>query len=73
MTGGVADRSGARGAPRARPSRQAAAEVRQQIEELYRAESRAVFATLVRRLRDFDLAEEVLQEAFISALDKWPR
>ena len=28
------------------------------IEEIYRAESRRVFASLVRLLRDFDLAEE---------------
>ena len=33
------------------------------LEKLYRTESRRVFATLVRLLGDFDLAEEALAEA----------
>ncbi len=41
------------------------------IEEAYRTHSRAVFATLVRLIGDFDLAEEALHEAFIAALEKW--
>jgi RNA polymerase sigma-70 factor (ECF subfamily) len=41
------------------------------VEEVYRAESRRVFATLVRLLHDFDLAEEALHEAFTAALEKW--
>jgi len=44
-----------------------------QIEALYRSESRAVLATLIRLLGDFDLAEEALHEAFRSALEQWPR
>jgi len=43
------------------------------FDELYRTESRRVFATLVRLLGDFDLAEEALAEAFRAALEKWPR
>lgn len=43
------------------------------IEELYRTESRRVFATLVRLLGDFDLAEEAMQEAFASAMQQWER
>jgi len=43
------------------------------IEAVYRAESRSVFATLVRLLRDFDLAEEALQDAFLAAVEQWPR
>src|SRR5688572_23746512 len=43
------------------------------FDSLYRAESRRVFATLVRLLGDFDLAEEALAEAFRAALDQWPR
>jgi RNA polymerase sigma-70 factor, ECF subfamily len=43
------------------------------VEELYRAESRRVFATLVRVVGDFDLAEEVVQEAFAVALKQWPQ
>jgi len=41
---------------------------------VYRAESRRVFATLVRILGgDFDLAEEAMHEAFASAMEQWPR
>jgi RNA polymerase sigma-70 factor (ECF subfamily) len=43
------------------------------IESIYRAESRRVFATLIRLLGDFDLAEEALHEAFRAALEQWPR
>src|SRR6478672_8640662 len=43
------------------------------VEAVYRAESRRVFATLVRLLGDFDLAEEALHEAFISAVEQWTR
>ena len=40
---------------------------------VYRAESRAVLATLIRLLGDFDLAEEAVHEAFRAALEQWPR
>jgi RNA polymerase sigma-70 factor (ECF subfamily) len=43
------------------------------LAETYRAESRRVFASLVRLLGDFDLAEEALQDAFVSAAEQWPR
>lgn len=42
------------------------------IETLYREESRRIFATLVRLLGDFELAEESLQEAFAAAMQQWP-
>jgi len=42
------------------------------IEEVYRAESRRVLATLIRLLGDFDLAEEALQDAFAAAVERWP-
>ncbi len=48
-------------------------EVHTQTEAIYRAESRRVFATLVRLLRDFDRAEEALHEAFAAAVERWPR
>ncbi len=32
-----------------------------------------MLATLIRVLRDFDLAEEAVQEAFATALERWPR
>ena len=43
------------------------------IDAIYRIESRRIFATLVRLLGDFDLAEEALHDAFRSALEQWPR
>lgn len=42
------------------------------IDQLYRQSSRHVFATLVRLLGDFDLAEEALHDAFKAALEQWP-
>jgi len=50
-----------------------AAEVRRVVEGLYRTESRRVFATLVRLIGDFELAEDALQEAFAAAMDQWSR
>jgi RNA polymerase sigma-70 factor (ECF subfamily) len=47
--------------------------VRKLADAIYRAESRRVFATLVRLLGDFDLAEEALHDAFRAALEQWPR
>ena len=44
-----------------------------QVDEAYTRESRRVLATLIRLLRDFDLAEEALHEAFAAALERWPR
>ena len=46
--------------------------VREKLEAIYRAESRRVFATLVRLLGDFELAEEALSDAFRAALEQWP-
>src|SRR5262245_62236646 len=43
------------------------------IAAIYRDESRRVFATLIRLLGDFDLAEEALADAFRAALEQWPR
>jgi RNA polymerase sigma-70 factor (ECF subfamily) len=48
-------------------------QVRKQVETIYRAESRRIFATLIRLLGDFDLAEDALHEAFRIALEQWPR
>lgn len=46
---------------------------RERVDEIYRTESRRIFATLIRLLGDFDLAEDALQEAFRLALEQWPR
>ena len=48
-------------------------DARAQVDEAYTRESRRVLATLIRLLRDFDLAEEALHEAFAAALERWPR
>ena len=48
-------------------------QARDTVEAVYRAESRRVFATLVRLLGDFDRAEEALHDAFASAVERWPR
>ncbi len=47
-------------------------DIRATVDAVYRAESRRVFATLVRLLGDFDVAEEALHEAFRAALEQWP-
>jgi RNA polymerase sigma-70 factor, ECF subfamily len=47
--------------------------VNELVDNLYRAESRRVFATLIRLLGDFDLAEEALHEAFTAAIAQWPQ
>lgn len=41
------------------------------VGEIYRAESRFVFATLIRLLKDFDLAEDAMHDAFKTALEQW--
>ena len=46
---------------------------REKVDEVYRSESRQVLATLIRLLKDFNLAEEALQEAFAAAVEQWPR
>jgi len=43
------------------------------LETLYREERPRALATLIRLLRDFDLAEDTLQEAFAAAVEQWPR
>jgi RNA polymerase sigma-70 factor, ECF subfamily len=48
-------------------------EARETVEEVYRAESRRILATLIRLLGDFDLAEDALHDAFRAALEKWPQ
>jgi RNA polymerase sigma-70 factor (ECF subfamily) len=39
----------------------------------FREESGRAVATLIRVLGDFDAAEEAVQEAFVTALERWPR
>ena len=42
------------------------------VARVFREESGRILATLIRLLGDFDLAEEVVQEAFATALERWP-
>ena len=43
-----------------------------EIEDIFRDEAGRALATLIRLVGDFDLAEDVLQEAFAVALERWP-
>ncbi len=43
-----------------------------EVERLYRAHAGRVLGTLIRLLRDFDAAEDALQEAILVALERWP-
>jgi RNA polymerase sigma-70 factor (ECF subfamily) len=43
----------------------------QEIEDIFRRAYRQVFASLVRTLGDFDLAEDALQDAIAAALIQW--
>jgi RNA polymerase sigma-70 factor (ECF subfamily) len=42
------------------------------VDRLFREEQGRAVATLIRVLGDFDLAEEAVQEAFVTALETWP-
>ena len=50
-----------------------AEQVRERVDAVYKAESRRIFATLIRLLGDFELAEDALHDAFRAALEHWPR
>ncbi len=43
------------------------------VERVFREASGRVLASLIRMTRDFDAAEDALQEAFVMALARWPR
>ncbi|PZW86890.1 RNA polymerase sigma-70 factor (ECF subfamily) [Pseudomonas sp. 2848] len=49
------------------------AQVRQEVEAVYRRDSRRILATLIRLLGDFDLAEEAMHDAFFIAVQRWQR
>jgi RNA polymerase sigma-70 factor (ECF subfamily) len=48
------------------------AEIRAQLDALFRAESGRILATLIRLLGGFDLAEDAMHDAFNAALQRWP-
>ncbi len=43
------------------------------VDRLFREERGRAVATLIRVLGDFDLAEEAVADAFVVALERWPR
>jgi RNA polymerase sigma-70 factor (ECF subfamily) len=43
------------------------------VDRLFREESGRAVATLIRQTGDFDLAEEAVQDAFLTAVERWPR
>jgi RNA polymerase sigma-70 factor (ECF subfamily) len=45
---------------------------REAVDRVFREESGRVVATLIRILRDFDAAEEAVQDAFAKAVEAWP-
>jgi RNA polymerase sigma-70 factor (ECF subfamily) len=47
-------------------------DVKAEVEDIYRTDSRRVLATLIRLLGDFDAAEEALHDAFVVAMERWP-
>ncbi|MBV8068489.1 MAG: RNA polymerase sigma factor, partial [Acidobacteriaceae bacterium] len=50
-----------------------AEQVGEKVDAVYRSESRRIFATLIRLLGDFELAEDALHDAFSAALERWPK
>ncbi|MFO0775723.1 MAG: RNA polymerase sigma factor [Nitrospiraceae bacterium] len=50
-----------------------ASTIRALVDRIYREDSRAVLATLIRLLGEFDAAEEALHEAFAAAVEQWAR
>ena len=43
-----------------------------EIEKIFRDEAGRALATLIRLVGDFDIAEDSLQDAFATALERWP-
>jgi RNA polymerase sigma-70 factor, ECF subfamily len=43
-----------------------------EIERAFRSEYGRAVSVLVRFVGDIDLAEEVVQDAFVAALERWP-
>jgi RNA polymerase sigma factor (sigma-70 family) len=54
------------------PGPAAHGDVQARVSEAFRQEYARVVASVLRLVRDIDAAEEVVQEAFAQALDRWP-
>jgi RNA polymerase sigma factor (sigma-70 family) len=57
--------------PETSPRRQPEDELDQQLAALWRVESARVIARLTRQVGDLDTAEELAQDAFVAAVQKW--
>ncbi len=55
------------------PAERAAAETHQAIEAVFRIERARLIGGLVRIVRNVDLAEELAQDAAVTALSEWPK
>ncbi len=49
-----------------------ALEAQAAVDAVYRSDWGRIVATLIRLVRDFDVAEDAAQEAFVAAVDQWP-
>lgn len=73
MTGGESRADG--GGPRVRPPAEddsARCTAAGEVERVFRREATAVVATLIRLCGDWSLAEDAMQEALATALERWP-
>jgi RNA polymerase sigma factor (sigma-70 family) len=52
--------------------RMSRADTHRAIEAVWRLEAPKLVAALIRVVRDFDLAEELAQDALVAALERWP-
>jgi RNA polymerase sigma-70 factor (ECF subfamily) len=43
------------------------------VDRLFREESGRAVATLIRQIGDWDVAEDAVQDAFVTAIERWPR
>ena len=50
-----------------------AQDLRHAVDRVFRDEGTAILATLIRVCGDFEIAEDAMHDAFVSALDAWPR
>jgi RNA polymerase sigma-70 factor, ECF subfamily len=66
-------RSGSPDPEQLHPKRAGTIETRQIVERVFREEHGRVAASLISAFRDFDVAEEAIQDAFTVALERWPR
>src|SRR5471032_525914 len=58
---------------RKRPVVDASHPIHETVNAVYLSDSRRVLATLIRLLGDFNVAEEAMHDAFMAALEQWPR